>query len=78
MSGVFEVCPKCRKTYQLGVNGAYNEKRHRNECDQCAGVKRDAQGHAWSRGESHHYYGDGDGPTVRVSRRQAMAGVNKQ
>ena len=74
---VNKVCPKCGNEYQLGVNGAYNEKRHRDECDQCAGVKRDAQGHAWGKGEMFHHYGDGDGATVKVSRRQAMAGTVK-
>ena len=81
MSKVMKTCPKCKQQFQLGVNGAYNDKRRRDECDSCSGVKRDAQGYAWGKGDQFQHYGNGDGPTEKVSRRQAFAfkkGVNRQ
>lgn len=69
---VMQICPKCQKQYQLGVNGAYNETRHRDECDQCAGARRDNQGHVWSKAERLHHYQNDDGTIEKVTRRQAF------
>ncbi len=69
---VNQVCPRCNKTYTLGVNGAYNDKRKQDECDNCSGVTRDSNGHAWAKDERFHLYQNDDGTTERVERHQAM------
>lgn len=52
MSKVSIVCPNCGKDFDLGYNGVMNYGRGRNECDECAGIKRDAvYGYAWDNDE---------------------------
>ncbi len=74
MMAVQKTCPRCKKTYQLGVDGAHNWERrpHQDECDQCSGVRRDNRGYAWGKHERVHHYDNGDGTTEKVSRRQAF------
>lgn len=57
-------CPNCGRSFTLGVDGAYNHDRER---DECVGVQRDKVGYIWYEGEQETEFSDGSIVTREVA-----------
>ncbi len=67
MAKVMSVCPKCGNGFQLGVNGGYNSSTRRDECDDCANIKRDRWGCICVKSDQLQHYDAGDSCSEKLN-----------